>query len=77
MLADANKASGAVSMFPAMADEWFSQIQAQSGWTTFQVQDFRRLQSQYGVSWVVLQQPGIAGLDCPYQNATVLVCRLN
>jgi hypothetical protein len=77
MLADANKASGAVSMFPAMADEWFSQIQAQSGWTTFQVQDFRRLKTQYGVSWVVLQQPGTAGLDCPYQNATVLVCRLN
>jgi len=77
MLADANKASGAVSMFPAMADEWFSQIQAQSGWTTFQVQDFHRLKSQYGVSWVVLQQPDAAGLDCPYQNATVLVCRLN
>ena len=77
MLADANKASGAVSMFPAMADEWFSQIQAQSGWTTFHVQDFRRLKTQYGVSWVVLQQPGTAGLDCPYQNATVLVCRLN
>jgi hypothetical protein len=77
MLADANKASGAVSMFPAMADEWFSQIQAQSGWTTFQVQDFRRLKSRYGVGWVVLQQPGAAGLDCPYQNATVLVCRLN
>jgi hypothetical protein len=77
MLADANKASGAVSMFPAMADEWFSQIQAQSGWTTFQAQDFRRLKSQYGVSWVVLQQPATAGLDCPYQNATVLVCRLN
>jgi hypothetical protein len=77
MLADANKASGAVSMFPAMADEWFSQIQAQSGWTTFHVQDFRRLKTQYGVSWVVLQQPGTAGLDCPYQNPTVLVCRLN
>jgi hypothetical protein len=77
MLADANKASGAVSMFPAMADEWFSQIQAQNGWTTFQVQDFRRLKTQYGVSWVVLQQPGTAGLGCPYQNATVLVCRLN
>jgi hypothetical protein len=77
MLADANKASGAVSMFPAMAEEWFSQIQAESGWTTFQVQDFRRLKMQYGVSWVVLQQPGTEGLDCPYQNATVLVCRLN
>jgi hypothetical protein len=77
MLADANKASGAVSMFPAMAEEWLVQVQAQSGWPTFQPRDFRRLQAQYGVTWVVLQQPDTAGLDCPYQNATVLVCRLN
>jgi hypothetical protein len=77
MLADANKDSGAVSMFPVMADEWLRQIQAQSGWKTFHLQDFRRLQSDYGVSWVVLQQPGTAGLSCPYQNDTVMVCRLN
>jgi hypothetical protein len=77
MLADANKDSGAVSMFPGMAEEWLRQVQAQSGWKTFQPQDFRRLQSEYGVSWVVLQQPGVAGLDCPYRNATVLVCRVN
>jgi hypothetical protein len=77
MLADANKASGAVSMFPAMADEWLVQVQAQTGWTTFQPQDFRRLKAQYGVSWVVVQQPSTVGLDCPYQNATVMVCRLN
>jgi len=77
MLADANKASGAVSMFPAMAEEWLVQVQAQSGWPTFQLRDFRRLQAQYGVTWVVLQQPDTPGLDCPYQNATVLVCRLN
>lgn len=77
MLADAVKASGAVSMFPAMADEWLSQTQAQSGWKKFQAQDFRRLQAQYGVSWVVLQQPGIAGLDCPYRNAAVLVCKVD
>jgi hypothetical protein len=77
MLADANKASGAVSMFPAMADEWLVQVRAQTGWTTFQPQDFRRLKAQYGVSWVVVQQPSTVGLDCPYQNATVMVCRLN
>ena len=77
MLADANKDSGAVSMFPGMADEWLRQVQAQSGWKTFQAQDFRRLQSEYGVSWIVLQQPGVEGLDCPYRNATVLVCRVN
>jgi hypothetical protein len=77
MLADANKDSGAVSMFPGMADEWLRQIQAQRGWKTFQLQDFRRLQSEYGVNWVVLQQPGTAGLDCPYQNEVVKVCRLD
>jgi hypothetical protein len=77
MLADGVKASGAVSMFPAMADEWLRQMQAQTGWSKFQVQDFHRLQAQYGVSWVVLQQPKIAGLECPYRNAAVLVCKVD
>jgi hypothetical protein len=77
MLADAVKSSGAVSMFPALADEWLRQVRAQSGWKEFQAEDFRRLQTQYGVSWVVLQPPGIAGMDCPYRNAAVMVCRLN
>ena len=76
VLADTNKASGAVSMFPAMAEEWLRQIQAQSGWSSFQVEDLRRLQAQYGINWVVLQQPGTAGLDCPYRNSAVLVCRV-
>ncbi len=77
MLADAVKDSGAVSMFPSIADEWLTQVQAQSNWKTFQVPDFRRLQAQYGVNWIVLQQPGAAGLDCPYHNSAVVVCRLN
>jgi hypothetical protein len=77
MLADAVKDSGAVTMFPPMAEEWLKQVQSQSGWKTFQAQDFRRLQAEYGVNWVVLQQPGIVGVDCPYRNAAVLVCRVN
>jgi hypothetical protein len=28
------------------------------------------------VDWVVVQQPGVAGLDCAYQNAAVQVCRV-
>jgi len=75
MLADAVKDSGAVTMFPSMAEEWLKQVQSQSGWKKFQAQDFRRLRTEYGVNWVVLQQPGVAGLDCPYQNAALLVCR--
>jgi hypothetical protein len=76
MLADAVKDSGAVTMFPRMAEEWVKQVQSQSGWKTFQAQDFRRLQTEYGVNWVVLQQPAAMGLECPYQNAAVLVCRV-
>jgi hypothetical protein len=76
MLADAVKDSGAVTMFPPMAEEWLRQVQAQGGWKTFQAQDFRRLRAEYAVNWVVLQRPGVAGLECPYQNAAVLVCRL-
>lgn len=76
MLADAVKDSGAVTMFPPLAEEWFSQVQAQRGWEHFQVQDFRRLQAKYGVNWIVVQKPGLAELNCPYANASVSVCRL-
>jgi hypothetical protein len=75
-LADRGSDAGAVSMFPAMADEWFRQVQAQTGWQNFQAQDFHRLQTAFGVTWVVLHSPAVPGLDCPYRNSVVLVCRL-
>jgi hypothetical protein len=75
-LADRTSDAGAVSMFPALADEWFRQVQPQNGWKDFQAQDFRRLRTSFGVTWVILQSPGVPGLDCPYGNSTVLVCRL-
>ncbi|MFZ0761721.1 MAG: hypothetical protein WAM69_17380 [Candidatus Sulfotelmatobacter sp.] len=75
-LADSSKDSGAVTMFPELADDWWSQVQAQTPWKSFRVEDFLRLKSKYHVSWVVVQQPGIAGLDCAYQNSAVRVCRI-
>jgi len=75
-LADAVRDGGAVSMFPAMTDEWFRQVQAQRGWKDLQAEDLHRLRVSFGVTWVVLRSPGVAGLDCPYHNSTVLVCRL-
>jgi hypothetical protein len=77
MLADEVTDGGAVTMFPAMAEEWLAQMQARRGWQRFQVEDFRRLQVRYGVNWVVLQQPGVTGLQCPYQNQAVRVCRVD
>lgn len=73
---DVNKDSGAVSMFPPLAEKWWEQMQVLQDWKTFQREDFLRLKERYAVNWVVVQQPGVAGLDCPYQNSTVQVCRL-
>jgi len=76
-MADTGKDAGAVSMFPALADEWWRQIQAQAEWKRFQIEDFRRLEADYGVSWVIVEQPGVRGLNCAYQNEVVKVCQLN
>ncbi len=75
-LADAIKDNGVVSMFPPLAENWWSEVEAQTRWKDFRLQDFERLKSKYGVRWVVLQQPGIAGLDCAYSNTAVRVCQL-
>jgi hypothetical protein len=77
MLADAVKDSGAVSMFPGLADEWWEQVTAQDRWRAFQAADFARLKSRYGVDWVIVEQPGVPGLACPYENAAVRVCRVD
>jgi hypothetical protein len=76
MLADAIKDSGAVSMFPSLADTWLHQVEAAHNWKAFQTQDFQRLQRDYGVGWVVLERPAVPGLNCVYQNQAVSVCRL-
>jgi hypothetical protein len=76
MLADHLKDAGAVSMFPALADLWQRQVQARSGWKDFRARDFKSLQEEFGVNWVVLTQPGVSGIPCPYQNHAVLVCHV-
>jgi hypothetical protein len=74
-MTDEVKDSGVVTMFPPLADTWLQQVQALRGWKNFQAQDFQRLREGYGVSWVVLQAPGVSGIDCPYRNDVVLVCK--
>ena len=76
-LADRIKDSGAVTMFPALAEFWRDQVRAQDGWHGFQVEDFRRLKQEFGVDWIVVERPGIDQMDCPYRNRRVSVCRVN
>jgi len=76
MLADAVKDKGATTMFPPLAVAWLEQVNDEKNWKQFQKEDFERLRKKYGVSWIVVQQPGVAGVECPYENAAVRVCRL-
>jgi hypothetical protein len=75
-LADEVNDSGAVSMFPALTAEWSRQVNAQRGWRQFGREDLVRLNKMFAVDWVVLEQPGIAGLTCPYSSRLLLVCRI-
>jgi hypothetical protein len=65
-----------VTIAPKLAEEWWRQVQALRGWPSFQPADFRRLQRDFGVNWVVVGTPQRGGLICPYQNSEVAVCRL-
>lgn len=76
-LADRVKDSGVVSMFPRLADTWREQVRSLDGWPDFKQEDFARLKRDYGVSWVIVQNKGVPGLSCPYQNSAVLVCRID
>jgi hypothetical protein len=75
-MADRVKDSGAVSMFPLLADPWRAQVRALAGWAGFKREDFERLHDQFGVDWVIVQKGANPGLDCPYQNSAVMVCQV-
>jgi hypothetical protein len=79
MLADAVKDSGAVTMFPGLAEKWWEQVEAQQGWESFQAADFEKLKARYGVNWVVLPRSRVATLTCPYQdpNSNLAVCQVD
>jgi len=73
---DAVKDSGAVTLFPDLAPKWWEQVSALRAWRTFQLSDFQEVGGRFGVGWVVVEQPGVQGLECPYENQAVKVCRV-
>ena len=76
VLADADKDSGAVSLFPQLADRWKSEVDARRNWANFQLADFKTLARRYPISWIVQRRPATAGLACPYQNEALEVCQI-
>jgi len=83
VLADYEKDGGMACRVPRLAPRWLKEVTAGSGWRNFQVQDFERLKSEFGVNWIILSRTdklfsaGQAGfMTCPYENQQVRVCRL-
>jgi hypothetical protein len=75
-LADYIKDTAVVTQIPELAEVWERQVQAQKGWTRFQLADFERLKAEFGVNWVLVAYPQPAGLACQWHNGILSVCRV-
>jgi hypothetical protein len=75
-LADNIKDTAMVTNVPELGEEWARQVKAQQGWSHFQLADFERLKTEFGVDWVVVAYPPPAGLACQWHNDVVTVCQV-
>jgi len=75
-LSDADKDAAVVTQVPSLGPVWHEQQMAQAGWPQFQLGDFERLKTQFGVDWVVVDYPQPAGLACQWHNHALTVCRI-
>jgi len=75
-LADNIKDTAVVTQVPELGEAWERQVQAQSGWTRFQLADFERLKAEFGVNWVLVAYPQPTGLPCSWHNDLVSVCQI-
>ena len=65
-----------VTQVPSLAPAWQEQQLAQAGWPHFQLADFERLRTEFGVDWVLVSYPAPAGLGCRWHNDALTVCRI-
>jgi hypothetical protein len=75
-LSDAIKDAAVVTQVPELGPVWHQQQLALAGWPHFQIADFERLKTQFGVNWVVVSYPPPGGLTCPWHNGSVSVCKI-
>jgi hypothetical protein len=75
-LADAIKDTSVITKVPELGPVWERQVEAQKGWPNFQIQDFKRLNTEFGVDWVLVSYPQPAGLLCRWHNESLAVCQI-
>ena len=76
VLADLAKDSAVATQVPRLSNRWLEEVEAQRDWEYFTPADYERLKARFGINWVLIERPAREGLDCPYENATLLVCRV-
>jgi hypothetical protein len=75
-LADSVKDTSVVTKVPELGPAWKRQLEAQQGWSSFQLADFERLKAGFGVDWVLVAYPPPVGLACRWHNEVVTVCQI-
>ena len=75
-LADNIKDTAVVTLVPELGPVWARQVEAEKGWSHFQLAEFERLKAEFGVGWVVAGYPAPVGLDCRWHNRSLAVCRI-
>ncbi|MGC1461204.1 MAG: hypothetical protein WA802_03330 [Terracidiphilus sp.] len=75
-LADAIKDTAVVTQVPELAPDWERQVEAQQGWKNFQLRDFERLKTEFGVNWALVSDPPPQGLACRWHNGSLSVCQI-
>jgi hypothetical protein len=78
-LADQIEDKAVASLSPALAKEWWTETEALRDWSHFDSYAMGRLKARFGVDWVLLERdnpPRLGGLECPYENVRLRVCRI-
>jgi len=78
-LAEAAKDRAVSRNIPGLAWAWRDQVHVQQGIDGFDLRRLEELRKRYGVTWLLLWKKAEgserAALDCPFENATIRVCR--
>ena len=75
-LADRSKDGGVAAVFPGLADGWLEDVNATAGFQRIQGEVEALQLRRRGATWIVTYHLSNKSLDCPYQNDSIAVCRL-
>lgn len=75
-LPDFSKDGGEAAITPRLAEEWAEGYTAQLNLNELTAPQLRARLAPYQVDYVILQSNSPAALDCPYDNGSLRVCRL-